>query len=93
MSTTPNPATPGGTVAMTPDELLPCPFCGEIPDVDCSEDHSEAGQDTWLVCCGTGWCYGNAFTLDNSFYTRKHACESWNTRTTPRPGSDANKEG
>lgn len=61
--------------------LLPCPFCGEIPVADCAENHSEqGGPDSWLVCCGTGWCYGNAFALNNSFHSRAHACDAWNTR-------------
>ncbi len=62
-------------------KLLPCPFCGETPTVDCAENHSEGGgPDSWLVCCGTAYCYGNAFTLDNAFHTKKHACEVWNNR-------------
>lgn len=63
------------------NELLPCPFCGEIPIVDFTEDHSEACRpNSWLVCCATAYCYGNAFTLDNSFHSRAHACEAWNNR-------------
>lgn len=66
--------------------LLPCPFCGETPIVDNTENHSEAGgPDSWLVCCGSFACYGNAFTLDNTFHSREHACEAWNTRTPMRP--------
>jgi hypothetical protein len=61
-------------------ELSPCPFCGEIPQVDMTEDHSDNQRDTWLVCCGSPFCYGNAFTLDNSYLTKAHACEAWNTR-------------
>jgi len=67
-----------------PFALLPCPFCGEQPNVDCSEDHflGEAG-DSWLVCCGSPFCYGNAFKLDNTFHTKAYACEEWNRRAAP----------
>lgn len=69
---------------MSANELLPCPFCGETPVVDCAENHSEhGGPDNWLVCCGTAYCYGNAFSLDNAFHSKAHACEAWNTRSAP----------
>lgn len=80
---TPTPAT---LAAAEPKEvkLLPCPFCGETPIVDCAENHSECGgPDSWLVCCGTAYCYGNAFKLDNSFNSRAHACAAWNSRYQP----------
>lgn len=79
---TPTPPEP------TPEtKLLPCPFCGEAPTVDCAENHSEhGGPYKWLVCCGSSHCYGNAFSLDDAFHSKKHACEAWNTRAThPSP--------
>lgn len=75
-----SPATPSPVPAE--GGLLPCPFCGEKPIVDCAENHSEhGGPDKWLVCCGSSHCYGNAFSLDDSFHSKAHACEAWNTRS------------
>ena len=60
---------------------------------DSTEDHMNGPSgDTWLVCCGTPYCYGNAFTLDNSFHSRAHACEAWNNRTPPTSGANGRDE-
>ncbi len=64
-------------------ELLPCPFCGETPDVN--NKWTFAMPETYkygcVVCCCFGpdvrTCYRDAE------YWRDDAIEAWNTRVAP----------
>lgn len=67
---------------MNETKLLPCPYCGEVPDVYFTANRGEYASPggTWLVCCGTDACYGNAFSLDSTFRSKEHAVKMWNAR-------------
>lgn len=57
-------------------ELLPCPFCGELPTI--YDDDHPRGIVTWTVLCNNGKCPVEAFTT--SISSKQEAIEIWNTR-------------
>jgi len=56
-------------------KLLPCPFCGETPEMYYQMDD----LDDWKVLCHCGACT----CPDEIRRTEKRAMEDWNTRTAP----------
>lgn len=59
-------------------KILPCPFCGEIPEI--SEYTSPKSKDTILfeVYCTNEDCYVESRTGEKS--TKELAIECWNRR-------------
>lgn len=56
----------------TPDDLLPCPFCGGQPLIE------QLPKGSWDVGCDNDNCFTHCV-----FSTKDKAVEAWNTRTPP----------
>lgn len=71
MTTTPNTPT-----------LLPCPFCGRVPEItDRADNHTETNH-IWFIAC---FCDGAAARAHQWGSTRDSVIEKWNTRHLTQP--------
>lgn len=61
-------------------DIKPCPFCGK--DAECHDSGGDSSLDdtTYLVTCGTYFCYGDVVLLNRGFYSRQAAISAWNVR-------------
>lgn len=59
------------SVAESQDGCLPCPFCGDYPDVACDGDDPPAHYIQCLACYVSTYAYGD---------TKDEALSKWNTR-------------
>lgn len=63
-------------------ELLPCPFCGYMPQVSSYEYHLPLGKvygTQWKVECMDDNCPAQP-TVDWHYFTREEAIAAWNRR-------------
>ncbi|GAA5482088.1 Lar family restriction alleviation protein [Haloferula sargassicola] len=64
---------------MNSTSLLPCPFCGQDPEVE-EFDEDECGPAHVIISCPGGLCPSTAIAYGD---TRAEAIAAWNTRHVP----------
>lgn len=64
-------------------EILNCPFCGNLPEVSPQRTNSSALGDYYAV-----WCTGPCQALGPERRGEAEAIAAWNQRATPEPAGD-----
>lgn len=63
------------------EELLPCPFCGNMPTITEPYNGCQCCRESGEICCQNDKCPMSAIVyFDNIMFTKEQAVKLWNTR-------------